>query len=111
MRSIHILRKPCSEPTVAANVLKYGTGGLNVDETRIAWANEADAASVHNSVASYAKSSATTGGVGTAIRLLATTRTVTEQSAQGRWPANLVLGACMDEVLGSSAHYFLKVGE
>ena len=35
MRTIHVLRKPCSEPTVAANVLRFGTGGLNVDACRI----------------------------------------------------------------------------
>ena len=26
MKVIHLLRKPCSEGTVAANVLKYGNG-------------------------------------------------------------------------------------
>lgn len=30
-----LLRKPISERTVAANVLKWGTGGLNIDATRI----------------------------------------------------------------------------
>lgn len=30
-----LIRKPCSEDTVAANVLKWGVGGLNIDESRI----------------------------------------------------------------------------
>lgn len=30
-----LVRKPCSEKTVAANVLKHGTGGLNIDAGRI----------------------------------------------------------------------------
>lgn len=30
-----LVRKPLSEKTVAANVLKWGVGGLNIDETRI----------------------------------------------------------------------------
>lgn len=30
-----LIRKPCSEKTVAANVLKHGTGGINVDASRI----------------------------------------------------------------------------
>jgi hypothetical protein len=30
-----LVRKPISEKTVAANVLKYGTGGLNIDGSRI----------------------------------------------------------------------------
>ena len=32
---IILARKPLSEPTVAANVLKWGTGGLNIDGCRI----------------------------------------------------------------------------
>ena len=35
MRMIHVLRKPLSEGTVASNVLKHGTGGLNIDASRI----------------------------------------------------------------------------
>lgn len=30
-----LVRKPCSEKTVAANVLKWGTGGINIDASRI----------------------------------------------------------------------------
>lgn len=32
---IILIRKPCSEKTVAANVLKHGTGGINIDECRV----------------------------------------------------------------------------
>jgi site-specific DNA-methyltransferase (adenine-specific) len=32
---IILIRKPCSEKTVAANVLKWGTGALNIDASRI----------------------------------------------------------------------------
>lgn len=35
MKVIHVLRKPLSEPTVVANVLKHGCGALNIDATRI----------------------------------------------------------------------------
>lgn len=40
-----LVRKPCSEDTVAKNVLKHGVGGLNIDKSRIpannqAWAQE-----------------------------------------------------------------------
>lgn len=40
-----LCRKPLGEKTVAANVLKHGTGGLNIDASRIAHASEADRAS------------------------------------------------------------------
>lgn len=35
-----LVRKPCSEKTVAANVLKWGTGGINIDASRIASAEK-----------------------------------------------------------------------
>ena len=35
LKSVHILRKPCSESTVAANVLRWGTGALSINECRI----------------------------------------------------------------------------
>jgi len=41
VRVITISRKPCSEPSVAANALKWGTGGINIDATRISLGNEA----------------------------------------------------------------------
>jgi DNA modification methylase len=39
---ICMARKPLSEKTVAENVLKYGTGGINIDESRVAanWKEE-----------------------------------------------------------------------
>lgn len=84
---------------MAANVLRHGTGGINVDGSRIAWANEADAVGAAGAVASFSKTSATTGNAGTAVRMLNSVRQATESPASGRWPANLVLGACLDEVL------------
>ena len=62
MKSIHVLRKPCSESTVAANVLRHGTGGINVDGSRIAWANEADAAAVSAVTTSFIKTTTTGQG-------------------------------------------------
>ena len=100
MKSIHVLRKPCSESTVMANVLRHGTGGLNVDGSRIAWASPEDAAGAHNAAVTFAKTSITTGDVGTVVRIKNSPRRAAEQPASGRWPANLVLGACLDEVLG-----------
>ena len=35
LEPITVARKPLSEKTVAANVLKHGTGGINIDESRI----------------------------------------------------------------------------
>ena len=101
MKSIHVLRKPCSEPTVTANVLRHGTGGINVDGSRIAWANEADAAVTTAAAAGYHKSERQ----GKVIQSPSLGHYNLGESyappASGRWPANLVLGACLDEVLDS----------
>ena len=102
MKSIHILRKPCSESTVAANVLKHGTGAINVDGSRIAWANAADAEDVQSKDGSFAQYRregriVQSKSVGPESR---TGHEPSKSSASGRWPANLVLGACvnLDEV-------------
>jgi len=39
---ICVARKPLGEKTVAENVLKWGTGGINIDECRIGYLNEKD---------------------------------------------------------------------
>ncbi len=42
---ICMARKPLAEKTVAENVLKYGTGGINIDESRVDYQSESDKAS------------------------------------------------------------------
>ena len=39
---ICMARKPLGEKTVAENVLKYGTGGINIDESRVEGTTEED---------------------------------------------------------------------
>jgi DNA modification methylase len=73
---ILLARKPLSEKTVAANVLKWGTGGINVDGSRIAQANEADP------------------GKG---------RGVGSQVNQGRFPANLLLDSQAAQMLDAQS--------
>jgi DNA modification methylase len=76
MELIVLARKPLSEKTVAANVLKWGTGGLNIDGCRIA------------------TDQILTGGAG---KLWSHYRDGTEDRAtprtndgNGRWPANFI---------------------
>ena len=40
LEPITVARKPLSEKTVAENVLKYGTGGINIDESRVGTTEE-----------------------------------------------------------------------
>jgi hypothetical protein len=94
MKVIHVLRKPCSESTVAANVVRHGTGGLNIDASRIAWANPKDLEGVQSKVESLAKYM----GEGRVVQSKSIGResrigpdALTPPHASGRWPANLIL--------------------
>lgn len=69
-----MIRKPCSEKTVAANVLKHGTGGINIDVSRI-----------HGSTPVQKSASK---GVPFGCNYEAGTGR--EYGTQGRFPANLV---------------------
>lgn len=76
MKVIHLLRKPLSEGTVAANVLRHGSGALHVDATRIGFQSYTDKVGAKPQGRATTKGGALAGGT---------------QSALGRWPANLIL--------------------
>jgi len=73
---ILLARKPLGEKTVAANVLKHGTGGLNIDGGRIV--GQMDGVWGARQLSSI-------GYHGTEITEYRT------QKPEGRWPANLIL--------------------
>ena len=86
MKVVHVLRKPCSEPTVAANVIRYGTGALNIDATRIGYeGGEVDFDRVQRQQNSEG---AVTGAFGAASLI---GKAIPTYKPGGRWPANLVL--------------------
>lgn len=75
-----LIRKPISEKTVASNVLKWGTGGINVDGCRIG----TDQITQHGrNKDNYGFTSAERAG----------------RAWQGRFPANLVLSGDAPEML------------
>ena len=88
MELIVVARKPLSESTVATNVLKHGTGALNIQACRIPHQSEADRMSATPQGRATAKSGALAGksqrdGVPAEFGRPDTTL--------GRWPANLIL--------------------
>lgn len=72
---IVVARKPLGERTVAANVLQYGTGALNIDAARV------------GSESTKRTSNAGTNGEGWGMGKASSVN----GSAAGRWPANVVL--------------------
>ncbi len=80
MRVITVARKPLSEGNVASNVLKHGTGSLNIGASRI----KADS--------SYGDNAVTQGGDHFSVGSPDKTRgTRFQPSSDGRWPPNLIL--------------------
>ena len=83
---IVLARKPLSENSIVANVLKHRTGGLHIDECRIEYADENDRSGWHK-----------TGGGGKGymdtdtfkIRKI-TPEEIQERTSKGRFPANVM---------------------
>ena len=92
-------RKPLSEKSIAENVLKHGTGGINIDGSRIP-SSENDKYDIrtydtyHKTFSSYAETEEEQ------------TFTVNEKNEQGRFPANIIFdeeaGQLLDEQSGKS---------
>lgn len=83
MKVVHVLRKPLSEGTVAANVLSHGTGALNIDASRIAAPGE----TISNH--SRGDESAVSKGIYGDSKGQETHQTSGQK--RGRWPPNLIL--------------------
>jgi len=93
---ICVARKPLAADTIAANVLEYGTGAINIDACRV----EAEGASLarNNAPGDNGWKNSSGGKNAAALR--------EEQGlpAQGRWPANVIIDGS-DEVLAEFAKY------
>jgi site-specific DNA-methyltransferase (adenine-specific) len=106
LEPIVVARKPLDEKTVAANVLTHGTGGLNIDASRIGTeqrtnqpaGNKQDSKGVYkfsnDEVDAFNGTEATT--------------------VQGRWPANLILdeytAELLDEQSGQTGGGKMQIG-
>ncbi len=85
-----LIRKPISEKTIAANVLKWGTGGINIDECRIA----------HNEECRLmAPSQANINNPSEKCKQAGRRTEVLELKPNGRFPANLILDEVAAEML------------
>jgi site-specific DNA-methyltransferase (adenine-specific) len=86
---ICVARKPLSEKSVAENVLRWGTGGINVDGCRIG--NET------------IKSNGYYNQDDTGVMKMGISKKSKEEyngnEHQGRFPANIILECCCDEVI------------
>jgi DNA modification methylase len=77
-----LARKPLSEKTIAANVLEHGTGGINIDESRVNPGEIVPGGG--NGTANH------NGGYGGSSKYKGT-RDIVQPHNKGRFPANLIL--------------------
>lgn len=90
-----VARKPI-EGTVANNVLKWGTGGLNIDGSRISHASPNDLAKHAKSVQAIKER----GGVmADSWKNSSDLSGANDVSSNGRWPANIILDPYTAELL------------
>jgi len=81
---ILLVRKPIEEKNVALNVLKYGTGGINIDECRVETEDDLERVQGNN------KDTSTPNAPNNGWKSLA--------QDKGRWPANIILQKDTEEV-------------
>ena len=79
---ICMARKPLSEKTVAENVLKWGTGGINIDKSRVETSNINE---LYRKPTEYNDISPNAGMNASKVR-----GSVTDDYKLGRFPANLI---------------------
>lgn len=92
---IVMARKPV-EGTIANNVLTYGTGGLNIDASRI----EAQDQDLLDAAVKRMSGNSVKGQLN-----FAGNKTIKPNSALGRWPANLILDEDTAELLDEQSGY------
>jgi DNA modification methylase len=99
---IVVARKPLSEKNVALNVLKWGTGGINIGESRICFQNRDD----KKNAKPFGKGDAGFLGSGIYGDSKGVRNETFNQNQQGRFPSNIILdeeaGKMLDEQSGES---------
>ncbi len=96
---ILLARKPLSERTVADNVLKHGTGALNIDATRISTEGEI----IHTPQSDPGKREGVVGSdlgfsKGSKTKMAAAQKeSVARANELGRWPANVMIQCTCDD--------------
>jgi DNA modification methylase len=94
-----VARKPLSG-TVADNVLRYGTGALNIDGCRVGWATPTEAAEVDARSGPNSRHDASSAhGAGSIFKIGGQTAIHTA----GRWPANVMHDGSAEVVAGFPA--------
>jgi site-specific DNA-methyltransferase (adenine-specific) len=85
---ILVFRKPIEGSTVAENVLKYGTGGMNIDATRVKHSSPEDFEK-HKAMVDHIKEKG--GSMADSWKNSSDLSGASEVKTAGRWPPNVVM--------------------
>lgn len=88
---ICLARKPLDKKSIVENVLEWGTGGINIDDSRVS----------HNEPIKILKKQE---GGNKVYSQSGRYEDTTELKEEGRFPANIILECCCDEVIKSDIH-------
>ena len=94
--SIIMARKPLSEKTVADNVLKWGTGGINIDGCRVGMSDD-------DIETNTKKASKENNGVNFDVAEGKSKGTATLPNTQGRFPANIIFDEEAGKILDNQS--------
>jgi DNA modification methylase len=103
---ITVARKPLSEKTVASNMMKWGTGGINIDGCRIEYEDTKDPATnpLYRKEAGYKnKQAADINSSSFSLKKTGSEDLERNINSLGRWPANFIHDGS-DEVLALFPH-------
>lgn len=97
LEPITVARKPF-KGTVAANVLEWGTGAINIDGARVQTDDNLNGGAYSNGTKDLSKATSYATGVSAGVFV----------QPAGRWPANLIHdgSAEVDDSLGSASRFF-----
>ncbi len=91
LEPITVARKPIAEKTVAANVLAYGTGAINIDASRVPLTGDSDAAAFESNHRVTERLPENRNGQNLGLHDGGWKQRVGEAVIPpGRWPANLI---------------------
>ena len=96
---IVLARKPLSEKSIAENVMRWRTGGLNIDGCRIGTDDKLQKL-VHQEGCNRVLFDMTRRENGKKIEFI--------DAGQGRFPANVILECCCDEVIKGESHFKMR---
>ena len=88
---ICVARKPLSEKTIADNVMKWGTGGINIDGCRVEYKSDDD-------ISGWSKKNYTEGETSSGF-IDGLNNQSSSKNEEGRFPANIILDETAAELL------------